>query len=61
MTTLGVFRDDFYPITAALPATQYTFSTANLASTTLLAANIVGAQEPWPLTTSVAVAANPLM
>lgn len=47
MTTLGVFRDDFYPISVALPPTQYTASTANLASTVLAASSIVGAQETY--------------
>lgn len=44
MTTLGVFRDDYYNPMAALPQNQYnTFATAG--SLTLSAALLAGAQE----------------
>jgi len=45
MTTLGVFRDDFYNISAALPMLK--FSTTSQASGTVAASQLAGASEVY--------------
>jgi hypothetical protein len=57
MTTLGVFRDDFYNATAVLPQNQYnTISTAG--ALTVSAANIAGATENYLAASGATVGVN---
>jgi hypothetical protein len=57
MTTLGVFRDDFYNATAVLPQNQYN-ATAVAGALTLSAAVLSGATENYLAASGAAAAVN---